>query len=277
MDLKWPNLQTPSHGSDKLYNAEEAQPFISGEDSTTSNTRGEYSIILRVFGLLFLIPLLFLSGLTIVNFTRTFKFGTYETGFVTDFGPARALLQSEQRRFTGSIVFNADGKPYMMVNDPNERQYVGRPSPEIDSAWHTILDGYHIIVSDGEQKRMYESGGIYRSKEGYQVGFAMFHALHCVNVIRMYLDQDYYTDVFAKWAKLDLRLHIDHCLDYIRQSIQCHGDLTPVPMRWWEAANRVYSDTASLHTCRPFQDIRDWITERHNGSLAVTKLTDNEF
>jgi hypothetical protein len=69
----------------------------------------------------------------------------------------------------------------------------------------------------------------------------------------------------------------DHCIDYIRQTIQCHGDLTPIPERWWDSAQRSYSDTGLTHTCRDFGALRGWMTKRHNGSTAVAEDPDNGF
>jgi hypothetical protein len=57
---------------------------------------------------------------------------------------------------------------------------------------------------------------------------------------------------------------VDHCLDYLRQMIQCSGDLTPIPTKWWAGANRDYSDSDNEHTCRNFASIRKWVTDRVN-------------
>jgi Mycotoxin biosynthesis protein UstYa len=59
--------------------------------------------------------------------------------------------------------------------------------------------------------------------------------------------------------------HKMHCLGQIRQYITCHADLTPMPSFF----GRGYPDQTTPHTCRNFDKIRDWVWERHNGSIAV--------
>jgi hypothetical protein len=188
-----------------------------------------------------------------------------------------SAIQVEQRRFTGSIEFHPNGTAYMSM-PPGSPKYFGQPGPEIDAAWHALVGGYHFYATDAEQGTLDDADfdgskkSWYKDDIGYyQDGTAMFHTLHCVNMIRMYIDYDYYKPTFAKIAALDLRLHSEHCLDYIRQSIMCAGDLTPVPSRWHEAGahSRAYSDSGLLHTCRAFEPIRKLVTERHNGSSAV--------
>ena len=43
-------------------------------------------------------------------------------------------------RFSGTAGF-FDNVTAHMVTDPSQAQYVGDPTPSIDSAWHALLDG----------------------------------------------------------------------------------------------------------------------------------------
>lgn len=49
----------------------------------------------------------------------------------------------------------------------------------------------------------------------------------------------------------------------------CAGDMTPIPTRYFKSVDRNYVDSDRVHTCRNFQMLRDWTTERHHGSTAV--------
>lgn len=57
-----------------------------------------------------------------------------------------------------------------------------------------------------------------------------------------------------------------HCIDQLRQSIMCSGDLTPVTLRrvWIEHPHRsvLLGETERTHTCRDFEAIREWATRR---------------
>jgi hypothetical protein len=60
-----------------------------------------------------------------------------------------------------------------------------------------------------------------------------------------------------------------HCIEQLRQYVMCAGDLTPIPTMYYENPGRNYANSDVPHTCRSFQRIRDWTTERFNGSTAV--------
>ncbi|KAK4553050.1 hypothetical protein LTR86_009974 [Recurvomyces mirabilis] len=54
------------------------------------------------------------------------------------------------------------------------------------------------------------------------------------------------------------RMHVDHCIDYIRQTIECRSDLTPMKLYYSEAAGRMMVDFEDNHTCRDFEAVKDW-------------------
>ena len=58
---------------------------------------------------------------------------------------------------------------------------------------------------------------------------------------------------------------VDHCLDAIRQYIQCAGITTLIPTKWREGAQRNYIDSDQVHTCRSFTYLRDFATKRRWG------------
>lgn len=54
----------------------------------------------------------------------------------------------------------------------------------------------------------------------------------------------------------------DHCLDYIRQGIQCQADLTPLLFKWDEPTGNVLPEFGITHTCRNWDKIHAWAKER---------------
>ncbi|KAF4783173.1 hypothetical protein HER10_EVM0006972 [Colletotrichum scovillei] len=93
------------------------------------------------------------------------------------------------------------------------------------------------------------------SHGNYEVALDVMHTLHCVNKVRMALDPDYYKEEESPRIH---RMHVDHCLDYLRQTVQCHGDLTPMVFSWSDDAGRVVADWKEPHTCRNFNRVRSW-------------------
>jgi hypothetical protein len=113
----------------------------------------------------------------------------------------------------------------------------------------------------------------------------VFHTLHCVNAIRMSMHRDYYNGTSRNdIPHLGKSLHrprilemitdystLDHCLDAIRQYVQCAGITTLVPTKWREGARRNYIDSDQVHTCRSFTYLREWATSRRAGGPAYVE------
>ncbi|KAF1963443.1 hypothetical protein CC80DRAFT_397603 [Byssothecium circinans] len=84
-----------------------------------------------------------------------------------------------------------------------------------------------------------EKGGFITTKynETYTLGLgvSMFHALHCIDSIRDIMRQEkaesdhMHPDANTDAIGGDTGEHLEHCLDYIAQVIQCGGDSTIEP------------------------------------------------
>ncbi|KAK1501471.1 hypothetical protein CTAM01_05695 [Colletotrichum tamarilloi] len=167
--------------------------------------------------------------------------------------PIKGVLASETVRFTGGLHFYKNGTLYREVIE-GQPQYVGPPSPEIDAAWKSLLKGQYMNLVGSEASSMV--GRTWKDSHGnYEVALDVMHTLHCVNKVRMALDPDYYKEEESPRIH---RMHVDHCLDYLRQTVQCHGDLTPMVFSWSDDAGRVVADWKEPHTCRNFNRVRNW-------------------
>lgn len=54
---------------------------------------------------------------------------------------------------------------------------------------------------------------------------------------------------------------LDHCIDSIRQSIMCHGDIATVYWQWMPVRQQPLPRLEITHTCRDFDAITDWAKE----------------
>lgn len=109
----------------------------------------------------------------------------------------------------------------------------------------------------------------------------MFHDLHCLvshplpglflrryigfsddwkNMIRQNLPQ-YHAHYEHRPDAIEFP-HIDHCLDALRQSIMCTGDMTLSPIKWDYKGGRIVPDFQVDHTCRDFDTLREWSVNR---------------
>jgi hypothetical protein len=75
------------------------------------------------------------------------------------------------------------------------------------------------------------------------------------------------------WKLIGNVKHLNHCVNALRQSIMCHGDVSVLVWQWFEPPNeledpfnelrpRHYPFTNVQHTCRNFDKISDWAKSR---------------
>ncbi|KAK1991309.1 hypothetical protein LX36DRAFT_590763 [Colletotrichum falcatum] len=102
-------------------------------------------------------------------------------------------------------------------------------------------------------------GGLWLDPEtGLHMAHVVFRNLHCVNMIRKALNLDYYTHL----RDPILQAHIEHCIDAIRLSVMCNGDMTLIPIRWSENRNWILPVFETVHTCRDYDSLRSWSIDR---------------
>ncbi|KAK0672896.1 hypothetical protein QBC41DRAFT_267617 [Cercophora samala] len=124
-----------------------------------------------------------------------------------------------------------------MNTDPDTSKFLGEPRPELDKAWHDLLDGTLIYFSEDELKKAGNAASISRKGGGYVGGLGVSHSLHCLKRIKQYLHPHYYYPTIATapsgnetWA--DLTSHVDHCLESLRQLVLCTADTNVYTLHW---------------------------------------------
>jgi hypothetical protein len=210
------------------------------------------------------------------------SFGSFASGFATELrmyrlfdlhngllltaipGDAHSAVHVRKQQFYGSLDFN--GHHGFIPLDSPSLKYVGS-TPGVDNAWEALSKDRYFLLSDEEAREAYGADpSIYWNVHhgGYIAGLDALHTLHCLNHLRMSI----YPDVYPQ-DPIDGPMHKAHCVDHLRQLIMCNADLTPVPTQYFEGLERNYINSSRVHTCRDFSKIREWATERFNGSTAV--------
>jgi hypothetical protein len=108
---------------------------------------------------------------------------------------------------------------------------------------------------------------------------------HIQNRLRQALYPDYYREIFknpddpSREHHIGLSLSLDfifangipgHCIDQLRQALQCHADLTP--MEWTLVGDKIILKTDTVHTCRNFEDVQKWAIERRTNYDEIELL-----
>ncbi|TDZ38512.1 Cyclochlorotine biosynthesis protein O [Colletotrichum spinosum] len=166
-------------------------------------------------------------------------------------------IRLSRHGFSGGL--GLDGNGSFFADDDDGRRYVAAPSPEVDRAWYELLTGLNIDLEDpGEHLRR----TTFRWPESrlYLTGLEVFHSLHCLDRLRQALYPEYYRHVFSNPNNPSREDHIGHCINHLRQAIQCHGDLTP--MVWKLVGDKIILSTETRHMCRDFGRIHEWAAQR---------------
>ncbi|KAI0187049.1 hypothetical protein EV127DRAFT_437226 [Xylaria flabelliformis] len=177
---------------------------------------------------------------------------SYELGFATDLEPAKSEIELVVQRFSGGVDLDKEDH---FVMDQKGQEYIGPPGPAVDKAWEMLLGGLNLDfdkteVDLGESTFQWPESGLYFS------GLDVYHSLHCLNRLRQAMYPDYYAHTFDRPNDPSRLDHVGHCINHIRQSLQCHADLTP--MEWKLHGNKLILKTDTAHTCRNFDKIHAW-------------------
>lgn len=99
----------------------------------------------------------------------------------------------------------------------------------------------------------------------YLASLDVFHQLHCVDLLRKSLHREYYDDhegSFAGAPENVVQGHLEHCVETLRQTIMCHGDISLLTYNWVEGRDMPYPNFNTVHTCKKWETLTEWNMER---------------
>ncbi|EPS98712.1 hypothetical protein FOMPIDRAFT_1031360 [Fomitopsis schrenkii] len=158
--------------------------------------------------------------------------------------------------------------------------YQGPPSPEIDAAWDRISDLKPIRISEGNLAKIgkeprpslvkyhEEFGG------GYVATLEVAHYMHCLNMLRKRTYWDHYgplDDTYQRDPDF-YRVHLDHCIDLLRQTLMCSADVGLITFDWVAEKHNPWPNFSTLHRCRNFDRVVEW-NEAHAVTIEPANLT----
>lgn len=165
---------------------------------------------------------------------------------------------------TRSVVFQSQER----YDPPKQYTYVGKDHPNelilhVSQITHTVnaTHRYGVYADDDWESVFTRSNGWVRLGDiGQPFALAMYHQMHCLQEMRFEIQRGR-----AGKASMDEPVgHLDHCFDYMRQSVLCCSDTS------LEIAHRVKhpeGDRAgtyglgSVHTCRDWRQVENYVEE----------------
>lgn len=145
--------------------------------------------------------------------------------------------------------------------------YMGYPTDEIDKRWEDLYSFGISQISKSEAAKLTNKTLPRPGSQDYLIEIDVFHQLHCLNDLRKAFYPDRYP---GKWpyrdGEIDYKsvtfMHWDHCIDALRQTIMCHGDVSVLPFHINPINQNLVPELATRHTCRNFEKIQDWARVR---------------
>ncbi|PGH08341.1 hypothetical protein AJ79_06028 [Helicocarpus griseus UAMH5409] len=134
--------------------------------------------------------------------------------------------------------------------------YKGPSGKELDNTWKDLYDINPFAAPGKDLKALHKTSIEVPTQPGrFFVSLAVFHQLHCLDMVRRYVHNDHY-QMDGHDSSVPIVDHIDHCIDMIRQALMCHADTTLIT--WKGTFNRPEPDFNAEHQCKKFDKIRDW-------------------
>ncbi|EMR64860.1 hypothetical protein UCREL1_8172 [Eutypa lata UCREL1] len=146
--------------------------------------------------------------------------------------------------------------------------------PEVDAAWENITDG-PVGGAIGITKEQWEAVNEFHEYPvlldedhgtgQYLASLDVFHQLHCVDLLRKNIHREYYDKhegSFAGAPESVVEGHLEHCVETLRQTLMCHGDITLLTYNWVEGREMPYPNFNTLHTCKKWDKLIEWNMHR---------------
>ncbi|KAF4634753.1 hypothetical protein G7Y89_g3358 [Cudoniella acicularis] len=163
-----------------------------------------------------------------------------------------ALVAVENERVVFSSAFGIERSPFQ-----------GAPNEENDKLWGGLYDfGITRLTVDEARPMDNKTLPVPDQEGGYVVQLAVFHQLHCLNLIRKGIYGD--VDMTNSDDLMGIE-HLDHCIDMLRQGIMCSSDVTPITFTRTSLDTSMKVVAEVVHTCRRFSRIQQWAWNRRIG------------
>ncbi|KAF2111301.1 hypothetical protein BDV96DRAFT_582848 [Lophiotrema nucula] len=146
----------------------------------------------------------------------------------------------------------------------DENRFKGPPNPDQTQAWLEFFNLTSIAVSREDLDAIDRTSvQLTSGPNRYLAMLDVFHQIHCLDKIRIYLNRDYYTLVEHPTMQL---IHVHHCLDSLRQIAMCRGDTELVTFQYvseeWYPNPRPNPDFLVERKCRNWDQLVEWVSER---------------
>ncbi|CAG8976559.1 hypothetical protein HYALB_00010201 [Hymenoscyphus albidus] len=168
--------------------------------------------------------------------------------------PAKEVIEYEEIDFTWNFW--------------DKGEYMGFPTDEKDKMWSDLYNfGTSGIPNEEAKKLPYPTVPVPDEPDKSLVMLDVWHQLHCLNTIRRMMYPERWPEIWTKHDDGTINydtvemLHIDHCIDHIRQTLQCFSDTAPTSFFYHPTKGNNPSPWGT-HMCKNFDNLKEWSVER---------------
>ncbi|KAM0696948.1 hypothetical protein Q7P36_003019 [Cladosporium allicinum] len=140
-------------------------------------------------------------------------------------------IEYEVRTYSRPLEYDAVAQKAVIL-DHGSQKYIGPPSLEIDAAWTDLLRDRYVEMTPEEAKPFQPNLTTLSDTGRYFFESEVFHALHCVDSIRMHVSASMYgnkttprtLETQEHYQKMERippgiqELHMEHCVDRLREA-----------------------------------------------------------
>ncbi|CAK1359006.1 unnamed protein product [Cercospora beticola] len=160
------------------------------------------------------------------------------------------------------------------VRQKENALFKGPPRPEHEAAWRALIRGMNIRVpSSAAAASNFSSFELLDGTGDVWATPFLFHQLHCLKTIREAQYPERYPqswEVMKPQETGEMSRHFDHCLENLRQSVLCQGDMSLSGYEWDDNGPR--SLMGGQHVCVDWERMYKWVMER-SFDIWDTRLT----
>ncbi|KAL2185843.1 hypothetical protein L209DRAFT_772455 [Thermothelomyces heterothallicus CBS 203.75] len=125
--------------------------------------------------------------------------------------------------------------------------------PEVNNRWEYLYNafGVSVISQDSACRLPNATTPLPQDRSHYVVQLDLLYP------------KLYHSDVTSGSDEAaDTLCHLEQCVESLRQSLLCASDTSTIFWEWSPANGKMMDNTATMHACRDFERIRDWVV-RH--------------
>lgn len=117
---------------------------------------------------------------------------------------------------------------------------------------------------------------------GYIAALGVYHDIHCLRRLRLFLHSDYYYRDLTPTNVKYLKVHLGHCIESLRRSVMCNADPTLATFTWNNATEvkpgifRPEPQSLQQRKCVNWDEIDSWARKRMVDLKPVLLKPDGE-